>query len=243
MVVPFKLKDEQMAMCENWQLFVHDRRHNHAIGVYTDGHAQAAKLTEEQLKQTEQCRKSHVPPRNILRFFREQNVGCAVKKYITSLRRLRRIGWGRNTVEEVLCLSAQQGYTVFYRNCEDNNVLSDVVVAHSTLIEMMRTWPYVLIMDTTYKTNNHLALKRIWLEISRAPEIIDDPKYKCGHYMRISHGFPCSCELITRFDHMLPIQLVDIEAFWKKLEIGSWYPSAQQHDIDSEMHSLINLLH
>ncbi|KAI5672196.1 hypothetical protein M9H77_12560 [Catharanthus roseus] len=30
---PFKLKSEQMAMCENWQLFIHDERHNHAIGV------------------------------------------------------------------------------------------------------------------------------------------------------------------------------------------------------------------
>ncbi|KAI5653233.1 hypothetical protein M9H77_30420 [Catharanthus roseus] len=64
---------------------------------------------------------------------------------------------GRNMVEEVLCLSAQQGYTVFYRNCEDNNKLSDIVVAHLTSIEMIKTWAYVLIMDTTYKTNNLLG--------------------------------------------------------------------------------------
>ncbi|KAI5658267.1 hypothetical protein M9H77_27060 [Catharanthus roseus] len=275
---------------------------------------------------------------------------------------------GRNTVEEVLCLSAQRGYTVFYRTCEDSNILSDIVVAHPTSIQMMRTWPYGLIMDTTYKTKkympllevvgmtptsknftvatafmqnehattyrwmrwqrrpdflhysfttwlnplahkfvrcwtksvmqfgvettnraesehsvlklwlstchddldtvflnidsliegqiadikssleysktkekfnaksnpilrnisnkiSHLTLKKIWVEISRAPEIIDDPKNKCGHYMRTSHGFPCSCELITQFDHMLPIQLSDIEGFWKTLEIGSFHPS------------------
>ncbi|KAI5652756.1 hypothetical protein M9H77_29943 [Catharanthus roseus] len=75
---PFKLKGEQMVMCENWQVFLHDERHNYAIGVYTHGHAQAAKLTKEQLIQIEQFRKSYVPSRNILRFFREQNVGCAV---------------------------------------------------------------------------------------------------------------------------------------------------------------------
>ncbi|KAI5662558.1 hypothetical protein M9H77_21881 [Catharanthus roseus] len=46
-------------MCENWQLYVHDGRHNHAIGVYNYSHAQVAKLTEEQLIQTEQFRKSH----------------------------------------------------------------------------------------------------------------------------------------------------------------------------------------
>ncbi|KAI5669840.1 hypothetical protein M9H77_19693 [Catharanthus roseus] len=62
---------------------------------------------------------------------------------------------GRNTVEEVLRLSAERGYTVFYRNGDDSNVLSDIVVAHPTSIAMLRTWPYVLIMDMTYKTNKY----------------------------------------------------------------------------------------
>ncbi|KAI5666348.1 hypothetical protein M9H77_16201 [Catharanthus roseus] len=62
---------------------------------------------------------------------------------------------GRNTVEEVLCLSAQRGYTVFYRNREESNVLSDIVVAYPTSMAMIRKWPYVLIMDTTYKTNKY----------------------------------------------------------------------------------------
>ncbi|KAI5649320.1 hypothetical protein M9H77_35325 [Catharanthus roseus] len=122
---PFKLKGEQMAMCENWQLFLHDGRHNHAIGVYNHNHGQATKLTEEQLIQIEQFRKSH----------KIYNVVAKIKKNKMQ---------GRNT-----------GYTVFYRNCDDSNVLSDIIVAHPTSIEMMRTWPYVLIMDTTYKTNKY----------------------------------------------------------------------------------------
>ncbi|KAI5668369.1 hypothetical protein M9H77_18222 [Catharanthus roseus] len=35
---PFKLKGEQMVMCENWQVFLHDGRHNHAIAK-TNGDA------------------------------------------------------------------------------------------------------------------------------------------------------------------------------------------------------------
>ncbi|KAI5674050.1 hypothetical protein M9H77_14414 [Catharanthus roseus] len=62
---------------------------------------------------------------------------------------------GRNKVEEVLCLSAQRGYTVFYRNREESNLLSDIVVAHPTSITTIRTWLYVLIMDTTYKMNKY----------------------------------------------------------------------------------------
>ncbi|KAI5654281.1 hypothetical protein M9H77_31468 [Catharanthus roseus] len=63
---PFKLKVEQLAISENWQLFVHDGKHNHAKGVYNHGHTQAARLMEEYQIQTEQFRKSHVPPHKII---------------------------------------------------------------------------------------------------------------------------------------------------------------------------------
>ncbi|KAI5683112.1 hypothetical protein M9H77_04340 [Catharanthus roseus] len=129
-----------MVMCENWQVFKHDWRHNHALGVYTHSHVQVAKLTEEQLIQIEQFRKSHVPH--------------LPRKYTTSLRKIKKNRMQRqNMVEEVLCLSAIRDYTVFYRNREDSNMLSDIVNAYLTSIEMLRTWSYVLIMDTTYKTN------------------------------------------------------------------------------------------
>ncbi|KAI5662406.1 hypothetical protein M9H77_21729 [Catharanthus roseus] len=157
---PFKLKGEQMATSKNWQLFIHNGRHNHKVVVYSHGYAQATRLSEEQLQQTEQFRKSHVPPRNILGFFREQDVGCAVsaKKIYNVVAKIKRNQMqGRNTVEEVLCLSAERGYTVFHRNREDSNVLSDIVVAHPASIAMIRTWPYVLIMDTTYKMN------KVWI--------------------------------------------------------------------------------
>ncbi|KAI5656509.1 hypothetical protein M9H77_25302 [Catharanthus roseus] len=348
-----------MPMCENWQVFVHDRRHNHAIGVYTHGHAQTAKLTEEQLTQIEQFRKSH-----------ERNVGCAVS-IVAKIKKNRM--QGRNTVE-VLCVSAIRDYTVFYRNRDDSNMLSDIVVAHPTSIEMLRTYNMPLLevvgmtptdknftvasafmrneQATTYRwtkwktrpdflhylfnnwlnpfahkfvrcwtkshmhfgvetTNradsehlvlklwlstchgdldtiflnidsliegqivdikaslefskskeknnaksnhnhifyivsnkiSHLAFKKIWSEITRATGIYDDPKNKYGHYLRTSHGLSCACELITRFAHVLPIHLYDINAFWKTLEIGCHHPSARPQDMDSEMCSLTDLLH
>ncbi|KAI5650488.1 hypothetical protein M9H77_36493 [Catharanthus roseus] len=198
---------------------------------------------------------------------------------------------GRNTVDEVLCLSAIWDYTIFYRNREDRNMLNDIVVAHLTSIEVynmpllevvgmtptgknftvasafMRneqatTYRWVLqqikhlYFSNTMSTENqedvcetmpknvltkltelikneevasrHLAFKKIWSEIMRAAGIYDDPKNKCGHYLRTSHGLSCACELITRFDHVLPIQLHDINAFWKTLEIGGHHPSARQ---------------
>ncbi|KAI5653016.1 hypothetical protein M9H77_30203 [Catharanthus roseus] len=140
-----------MTTIENWQLFVHNGRHNHKIVVYSHCHAQSARLTKEQLQQTEQFRKSHVPPCNILRFFLEQDIVPEIYNVVAKIKRNRI--QGRNTVEEVLHLSAESGYTIFHRNREDSNALSDIVVAHPTSIAMIRTWLYVLIMDMTYKTN------------------------------------------------------------------------------------------
>ncbi|KAI5680370.1 hypothetical protein M9H77_01597 [Catharanthus roseus] len=155
---PFKLKGKQMATNKSWQLFIHNGRHNHKVVVYNHSHAQAARPTEEQLHQTEQFRNSHVPPHNILQFLREQDVGCAVsaqKIYNVVAKIKRNRTQGRNTVEEVLCLSAEKGYTVFHRKREESNVLSDIIVAHPTSIAMIRTWPYILITDITYKTNKY----------------------------------------------------------------------------------------
>ncbi|KAI5648328.1 hypothetical protein M9H77_34333 [Catharanthus roseus] len=117
-----------MATSESWQLFVHNERHNHKLDVYNHGHAQAARLTEEQLQQTEQFRK-------IFFLFREE-----IEIYDIKRNQMQ----GRNTVEEILCLSAQRGYTVFHRNREESNVLGDIFIACPTSIIMIRTWPYIL---------------------------------------------------------------------------------------------------
>ncbi|KAI5667954.1 hypothetical protein M9H77_17807 [Catharanthus roseus] len=199
-----------MATCENCQLFVHDGRHNHAIGVYTHGHAQAAKLTEAQLIQTVGCS---------VNAHKIYNVVAKIKK-----NRMQ----GRNTIEEIKHLYFSNAMST--ENQQDEKRLMPVIddvfsKAHHMLCR------------------SHLPVKKIWLEISRAAEIIDDPRNKYGHYIRTSHGLPCSCESITRLDHILPIQLVDIEAFWKTLEIVGCHPSARQYDMDSKMCSLTDLLH
>ncbi|KAI5653377.1 hypothetical protein M9H77_30564 [Catharanthus roseus] len=60
---------------------------------------------------------------------------------------------GRNTVEEVLCLSTIRDYTVFYRNREDSNMLSDIVVAHLTSIEMLRTYRMKYVIFNRFYVN------------------------------------------------------------------------------------------
>ncbi|KAI5673148.1 hypothetical protein M9H77_13512 [Catharanthus roseus] len=56
---------------------------------------------------------------------------------------------GRNIVEELLHQCNTRGYRCYWRYCEENNVLNDIVVAHSVSILMMRICHFVLIIDTT----------------------------------------------------------------------------------------------
>ncbi|KAI5673391.1 hypothetical protein M9H77_13755 [Catharanthus roseus] len=179
----FTIFCEQMAMCENWQLFVYDGRHNHAIGVYSHGHAQAAKLTEEQLIQIEQFRKSHVPPHNILRFFREQNVGCAIR-YNMPL--LEVVGMTPTDRECGLMPVIGEVFSTAYHMLCRRHINQNVLAKLTELIKNEEV------------ASRHLAFKKIWSEITRAAGIYDDPKNKCSHYLRTSHGLPYACKLITR---------------------------------------------
>ncbi|KAI5681589.1 hypothetical protein M9H77_02817 [Catharanthus roseus] len=139
----------------------------------------AAKLTEEQLKQTEQFRKSHLPPRNILRFFENK----MWKIYIIVAKIKKNRIQGRNMVEEILCLSAQRGHT------------DTVFLNIDSLIE------------------GQIADIKASLEYSKTKEKLNA---KSNPILRI---------------------LIDIEAFWKTLEIGSCHPLARQHDMDSDVFS------
>ncbi|KAI5652488.1 hypothetical protein M9H77_29675 [Catharanthus roseus] len=114
-----------MATSENWQLFVHNVRHNYKIAVYGHG------LLKLQDLRMSSCNKPISSGR--VMFHRTIYYDFSENK--------------------TLVVQSERGYTVFYRNGEDNNVLTDIVVTHPTSIAMLRTWPYVLIMDTTYKTN------------------------------------------------------------------------------------------
>ncbi|KAI5667699.1 hypothetical protein M9H77_17552 [Catharanthus roseus] len=67
-------------------------------------------LPSSKRKNTEQLHPR--PPQCITRCQKIYNVIAKIKK-----NRMQ----GRNTIEEVLCLSAQRGYTLFYRNYEDSN--------------------------------------------------------------------------------------------------------------------------
>ncbi|KAI5673166.1 hypothetical protein M9H77_13530 [Catharanthus roseus] len=127
-----------MATSENWELFVHNGRHNHKIAVYRDLRRSSCNRPSSSgrvmfhiaiyydFSETRRWLCKNFDVCNAQKIY---NVVAKIKR-----NRIHR----RNTVEEVLCLSVERGCIVFHRNREDNNVLSDIFVAHPTSIAMVQ---------------------------------------------------------------------------------------------------------
>ncbi|KAI5662956.1 hypothetical protein M9H77_22279 [Catharanthus roseus] len=215
---------EQMATSGNWQLFVHNGRHNHKIVVYNHGHAQSARLTEEQLQQTKQFRKSHVPPRNILRFFREQDVGFAVRYNMPLLEYVGMTPTGKNFTVATAFICNKQA------------------TAYRWVLQQIKHLYFTSAMSNGQGSAINEGEPIIMDELKKARQMVKEPGSNCLHYLRKLHGLPCACELVNRCRHLMPIQEEDVVIFWRKLEISSDIPEEHRRDMESEMRNLTSLL-
>ena len=59
---------------------------------------------------------------------------------------------GRTPLQHCLYMATKLNYVV-WTDLDNEGGLSRLLVANLTSIQMIRTWPYVVLIDTTYKTN------------------------------------------------------------------------------------------
>ncbi|XP_074277792.1 uncharacterized protein LOC141601411 [Silene latifolia] len=60
----------------------------------------------------------------------------------------------RNTAQQMLALAVAAKYVHFYEiDSEDSKALTHIFMAHPEAIKLFRAYPYVVLMDSTYKTN------------------------------------------------------------------------------------------
>ncbi|KAI5649292.1 hypothetical protein M9H77_35297 [Catharanthus roseus] len=163
-----------MATSENWQLFVHNGRHNYKIAVYSHGHAQFARLTEEQLQQTEQFRKSHVPPCNILRFFREQDVSCAVNSQkiynvVSKIKRNRMQGRNTNFTVTIAFIHIDQNVLAKLTEMVKDEEVAQRFVNGSwrkLINKLDEVWTSKVLhfgVETTNRTESEHSVLKLWL--------------------------------------------------------------------------------
>ncbi|KAL6191068.1 hypothetical protein ACLB2K_037460 [Fragaria x ananassa] len=62
---------------------------------------------------------------------------------------------GRTQMQQLLSKLSLHGYIEHHRSIEQDEVLSDLFWTHPTNVDILRSFPHVIIMDCTYKTNRY----------------------------------------------------------------------------------------
>ncbi|CAH9094908.1 unnamed protein product [Cuscuta europaea] len=148
-----------------WQLQVNCGFHNHAIPTSLLGHAFAGKLTKHEISLVRDLSEAGCKPKPILQSLKMANSdNVTSRKQVYNVRCKLKKEWkdGRTVMQQLLHLISKYDYFEAIRLVPGSEDLHDMIFAHRDSLQLLHLFPYVLIMDTTYKTNRY---KMPFLEI------------------------------------------------------------------------------
>ncbi|XP_021717947.1 PKS-NRPS hybrid synthetase CHGG_01239-like [Chenopodium quinoa] len=154
---PFRLKVEYVRVVSGWKLNCLNDTHNHSLVVYPEGHRQISGLSLAAKQVVRDMTQAQVPPRHIMITLVEKFPGDHPNiRHVYNCRsniRMERFE-GREVVHQVLHLARQRKYLTWVMT-DSNNVLQYAFMAHPIMTNLLRTYPYVIGMDSTYKKNRY----------------------------------------------------------------------------------------
>ncbi|XP_021775081.1 protein FAR1-RELATED SEQUENCE 6-like [Chenopodium quinoa] len=157
---PFYIKIYYEVSTDSWKIIAkndHIGTHNHPIIVYPKGHRKVSGLSPGEKQVVRDMTKSKVASRNIMSTIAEQfpddhpNI-----RHIYNCRNDFRMEMfeGRGVVQQFLHLVRESKYIYWVTN-DDHNVLQHAFMVHPIMVNILRTYPHVIGMDSTYKTNRY----------------------------------------------------------------------------------------
>ncbi|KAL2894242.1 Protein FAR1-RELATED SEQUENCE 5 [Bienertia sinuspersici] len=132
-------------------------KHNHELVVYSEGHRQISGLSSESKQLVREMSDAQTKPSQIVvalqqNFPADNPTVRHVYNYRDKIRRERLDG--RNPAQQVLHEVVQRGY-VYWTATDMDSCICQLFCAHPTSLQLFHTWPYVVGMDSTYKTNRY----------------------------------------------------------------------------------------
>ncbi|XP_024632657.1 uncharacterized protein [Medicago truncatula] len=156
---PFRLKCffEEKKTQEGWIAMLCGV-HNHDLASNLSGHLLAGRLKGEEKQRVINMTKSLEKPRNILTDLKERN-----KEIVTLIKLVynARTKWHKGQREDktelqyLITRLEENQYVYFTRANSEETTPEDLFFAHPKSIDMLNTFPTVLAMDSTYKTNTY----------------------------------------------------------------------------------------
>lgn len=144
-----------------WIMRVRCGRHNHRMPTSLVGHAYAARMEADFYKLVKWFSATGSSPKSILEGLRMQKKEDGAE-LVTSIRtlynakaKLKMEALEHRTItQDVLYRLRERNYFFNVRRSNtDDNTLTDLIFAHPDSRHLLSLFPYVIVMDTTYKTN------------------------------------------------------------------------------------------
>lgn len=156
---PFRLKGVKVHSVDNWRLVVLNGVHNHSSLKHAEGHSFAGRLSEEEIKLVLEMHRNMVKAKEILNTLKRNNHlnSTTIKTIYNVIQTHNSIErGGRSQVQYLFSKLKEFGYFVWHRKTLDgNDIIKDIFWAHPTSLDFLRTFPRVIILDCTYKTNRY----------------------------------------------------------------------------------------
>ncbi|KAM0987652.1 hypothetical protein EV2_012136 [Malus domestica] len=154
---PFEIKGRKKKCEEFWKLEIKSLLHNHELSNDMCGHPSCRQFSQEEILRIKEMSKAGIPPRQILSLLRQGNPHLqVVSRNIYNLRAkiVKESLAGRPVIQALLEELGEGGFT-YNIEYDHEGHLTHLIFAHPLSIELTKSYPYVFVMDCTYKTNKY----------------------------------------------------------------------------------------
>ncbi|XP_021864576.2 protein FAR-RED IMPAIRED RESPONSE 1-like [Spinacia oleracea] len=132
--------------------------HNHSLVVYEEGHRGINGLSPRAKNLIRQMNNAHAKPKVIMPAVQTEYPDDHpnmrhIYNYKDKIRR--DANEGRNPAQQFLHLEKEHKYVQWIAVEEGSRAVPHAFVSHPSMVEVLRTYPLVIGMDTTYKTNKY----------------------------------------------------------------------------------------
>ncbi|XP_028104604.1 uncharacterized protein LOC114303653 [Camellia sinensis] len=155
---PFDLRAFKLKTNDEWTLNVVCGLYNHPATEHLQGHSYARRLSANEKSLLVDMLKSLVRPKEILITLKQRDaLNMSTMKTVYNVRHRCRIlqKAGRSQMQQQLGELAKHKYIECHRCEEGSMIVTDLFWAHLVSLDLLRTFPRMLIMDCTYKTNRY----------------------------------------------------------------------------------------
>ncbi|CAJ2637494.1 uncharacterized protein LOC123886448 [Trifolium pratense] len=156
---PFLLRDYYLAS-KVWRLSVVNGTHNHKLDKELEGHLEVGRLKPNEKGFLDEMTRNLVTPRNIISTLKDrdpENKTSAKQIYNARHRYKVVMKASRTEMQHLFKNLDDNKYFFKHRLVVEDRVehLQDIFFAHSKFVSLFNSFPTVLMMDSTYKTNKY----------------------------------------------------------------------------------------